>query len=374
MAWNRVEVVPKSWKTHRTIACEPAGNVPFQLAFDEYAKGCLRDKRGIDLSSQIENQRHAKEGSITGRLATIDLSMASDTLSFQCVEWLLPIPWLNYLSDIRCSHYRLNGKLARYAKFSSMGNGATFALETLIFASLLYAVGSKRGIAYGDDLTIETELVPKLFKLLKFLGFVPNEEKSYFAGPFRESCGKDYFNGIDITPFYLRSTAAWNKPYACHNVNGLAQLAPHGALWEYLRSVVNDLELPKVPVGYNTLAGVFLHPSFAYDQGLIRRFHKKRNDGILASREYVSKGHTIECWDSRASFLWHLRKANAKAEAFPPGGPRGIPCGPEKISSVINTSRYTTSGHKYVRKWVAWNYPSKGGMEELFSFSDYLTV
>ena len=72
---NRVELVPKNWKTDRTIACEPEGVLPLQLAFDSYAKKRLRFY-GIDLSDQSANKRLAKVASIDGSLATVDFSAA----------------------------------------------------------------------------------------------------------------------------------------------------------------------------------------------------------------------------------------------------------------------------------------------------------
>jgi hypothetical protein len=185
---NRVEFVPKSWKTDRTIACEPEWALPLQLAFDSYVKRRLR-KRGIDLSDQTRNQRLAYEGSISNNYSTIDLSAASDTVSYNTVAWLLPRPWFLYLARARSSFGRvsLNGDYIKYAKFSSMGNGATFCLETLIFASACYAVGSRTFSVYGDDIIIEPKHVPDLLALLAFLGFSVNREKSHIDGPFLKS-------------------------------------------------------------------------------------------------------------------------------------------------------------------------------------------
>jgi hypothetical protein len=97
--------VPKNWKTFRTIACEPDGALPFQLAFDTFAKRRLR-ARGINLSDQSRNQLLAKEGSINGSLATIDLSSASDTVAFNTVALLFPTEWFDVLNAFRSTHWR----------------------------------------------------------------------------------------------------------------------------------------------------------------------------------------------------------------------------------------------------------------------------
>lgn len=102
---NRVTCVPKNYKTHRTIAAEPTGNLPFQLAVDKYVKNRLR-LVNVDLSSQLRNQQMARTGSLDGSIATIDMSMASDTVALELVHYLCHV--VNSLAS-RASPY---GRLA----------------------------------------------------------------------------------------------------------------------------------------------------------------------------------------------------------------------------------------------------------------------
>jgi hypothetical protein len=178
--WNRVEFVPKDWKTDRTIACEPDWNVPFQLAFDDYAKSRLK-RRGIDLSDQSRNQELARLGSIGNHLATIDLKSASDRVAFNAVALLFPTEWLQYLADLRSPYYRVGtNAFGRYEKFSSMGNGTTFVIETLIFAAACAALRPETYSVYGDDIIIDADKVTELRALLAFLGFTFNHTKNLF--------------------------------------------------------------------------------------------------------------------------------------------------------------------------------------------------
>lgn len=377
VGWNRLEFVPKSWKTHRTIACEPAANQPFQLAFDTYCKRRLR-KHGVDLASQEKNQQHAYQGSVNQKFATVDLSMASDTVAYNTVAWLLPQSWFKYLDRVRSPLFRLEGRVGKYAKFSSMGNGATFALETLIFLSFIRAAGSKHGVAYGDDLTIEPEFAPDLFKLLRFFGFVPNVDKSFTGGPFRESCGKDYYEGIDITPFYVRSTRAWDKPYACHNVNGLANVSTHGDLWKYLVEFVNLAKLPLTPFTHNTLAGVLIHPHTAYKLNLIRT-----KDGIIQSKQYLRIADTAKGDDYRSLVAWHVDRLGRLDDALTATYSQisidanlasrvARELGKAQLEKDENSRYATLEPMKYRRKWVGWTFPSTGAPEDLFRFSELL--
>jgi len=56
---------------------------------------------------------------------------------------------------------------------------------------------------FGDDLIIPCELKELLLKVFETLNLHVNEEKSFFHGPFRESCGGDYHNGCDVRPAFL---------------------------------------------------------------------------------------------------------------------------------------------------------------------------
>jgi hypothetical protein len=316
---NRVEFVPKNWKTDRTIACEPEGNVFLQLAVDKYIKRRLR-RVGIDLTDQSQNQEKARKGSEDGGLSTVDLSMASDTLAYNTVAWLFPKSWFDLLCAIRSS--KASGKVPelnlRYAKFSSMGNGCTFTVETLVFAAACRAVGSKEYSVYGDDIVIETEYFDNLRKLLRFLGFSFNSQKSFNTGPFRESCGTNWFQGVDITPIYVRNIDR-RKAVLCHLVNSLAAVArPLGHLWEILVSLVEDQGLPFVPYNENTMSGVWVTPHEAYGLGLLRTPHRGKDAWIPKFKAYVPKTRAGRNRDVRSLFLWHLMSLQPKHRGFAP--------------------------------------------------------
>lgn len=306
--WNRVTMVPKSWKTHRTIACEPDGNIPFQLAFDSFCKSRLKRVAKIDLSDQERNQELSRQGSLDGSLATIDLAAASDSLSWNLVCWLLPDDWFKYVDDLRAPFYKLDDRLRKYEKFSSMGNGTTFPLETLIFAAACHAVGSERYSVYGDDIIIETELVPAVMRVLRFIGFVPNHEKSFSDGPFRESCGANWYNGLDVTPYYIRDVKPERAPDRAFLVNELVRIGmPFGHLWSLCRKW--QVGLVKVPLSEDPTHGIFVDYPTLHSLRLIR--HTKKFGGVSYKR-YTSKTKTKPLYNSRASALWHFLSARGR--------------------------------------------------------------
>lgn len=207
---NRVITVPKNFKTDRVIAIEPRMNMYIQKGIGDMIRRRLR-RVGIDLSDQSINRQLAFQASRTGELATVDLSMASDTVSRELVHTLLPVDWVEALEQCRSPIGVLpSGKRVVYQKFSSMGNGYTFELESLVFWALCSAVVEALKLSgatisvYGDDLIIPSVCFEPLSEVLEYCGFKVNEKKSFNTGLFRESCGFHAFAGCDVTPFYIR--------------------------------------------------------------------------------------------------------------------------------------------------------------------------
>lgn len=199
---NAVTFVPKSAKTDRPIAVEPRWNIFFQKGLGRFLRNRLKHF-GVNLDFQGLNQALAIYGSHSGKYATIDLASASDTVSKEVVLALLPEPWLTIFSALRSPAYHLDGEWRSYHKWSSMGNGYTFELESLLFWALCSSVCEDVAV-YGDDLIVPTESFDSIVRVLEVCGFSVNTEKSFSSGPFRESCGQDAFLGVPVTPIYWK--------------------------------------------------------------------------------------------------------------------------------------------------------------------------
>ena len=210
---NRIGFVPKDATTMRTIAVEPHLNMCLQLGTHEYISRRLKAV-GVDLGDQTRNQRAAKRGSTDWHeldpIVTIDLSSASDSISRGLVERLLPTVWFEFLDALRSKNYVLGGgDPVEFQKWSSMGNGYTFSLESLLFWALAKACSTLSSsddmiCVYGDDICLRRGSAALFTEVLKYAGFSVNLEKSAFYGPFRESCGEDYWAGDRVVPLYLR--------------------------------------------------------------------------------------------------------------------------------------------------------------------------
>lgn len=232
---NRVTFVPKNAKTDRSIAVEPGLNLFFQKGLGSMIRRRLL-RHGINLNDQGKNQILARRA-YAERLATIDFSAASDTISSEVVRLLVTDPsWFNTLNACRSKFGSFPGDPCptRWKKFSSMGNGFTFELESLIFyavakTAVLDQGGSRKDLlnvsVYGDDVILPSFAAARFMELSSLLGFTVNTEKSYVDGCFYESCGKHYFSGIDVTPIYLKTRVdSVSSTYRVHNaVRRLAQ-------------------------------------------------------------------------------------------------------------------------------------------------------
>lgn len=211
---NRFVMVPKNFKTNRGICVEPLINAYVQRYFGLHIKKRLR-MIGIDIdTASVRHRNLARESSVTGAYATIDMSMASDTVARGVIEAVLPHEWFRLLDESRCKYTDCTSVFDEYYhvfeeagvthpimelnKFSSMGNGFTFELETLLFVCIARACGDASAISFGDDLIIKTQYYRRVMHALQLFGFVPNSEKSYATGSFRESCGGDFRAGVDV--------------------------------------------------------------------------------------------------------------------------------------------------------------------------------
>lgn len=222
---NVIFSVLKKVDEDRLAAKEAAANAALQNPVGKFFRRAL-NRMGVDLTDQDFNKLLAKLGSRDGSLSTLDLKSASDSISQRLVFELLPIEWVLFLDELRSTYGFLpsgpekgvkTGKWFRWEKHSTMGNGYTFELESLIFYALVkasrdwvrhnVAVPAKRHTVnvYGDDIICPAYSSSLTIKMLNICGFTTNEKKSFSTGPFRESCGGHYFNGFDVSPFYIRT-------------------------------------------------------------------------------------------------------------------------------------------------------------------------
>lgn len=213
---DKIGFAKKNAVTHRTIGIGPGLNIMLQLGVDGVFRKQLISN-GINLNSQRHNQNLARDG-IERDLVTIDVKNASGCIAKRVVRDHFPVAWVDYLDKLRCNFAIVNNELHEYEQYSSMGNGFTFTLETILFFAICRAVahlcGRRLGVnevaVYGDDIIVPKDLALMTIEALKLFGFDTNLEKTYITGYFRESCGQDYYYNthkgvsVDVRPVFIK--------------------------------------------------------------------------------------------------------------------------------------------------------------------------
>jgi len=218
----KVTLVPKTPGKPRIISIEPTCTMFMQQGlgekFCEYLETDKTVSGMIGFTSQLPNQEFAREGSHLGILATLDLKEASDRVSNRHVETMLQrFPTLKGAVDAVRSRRAVlpDGSIIDLVKFASMGSALTFPVEAMVFLTLVF-VGMERELnrqftrkdiksfasqvrVYGDDIIVPVTFVSSVISVLECFGFRVNAGKSFWNGKFRESCGKEYFDGVDVS-------------------------------------------------------------------------------------------------------------------------------------------------------------------------------
>jgi hypothetical protein len=233
----KVISVPKTLKTPRIIAVEPTCMQYMQqgvlrVLVDEIARH-NHARNFIMFESQEPNQRLAREGSLLGTLATLDLSEASDRVSNQHVRLLVSDHrFLREAVDAtRSRKADVPGKgVIRLSKFASMGSALCFPFEALVFTTVVF-MGIERVLnrpltkkdlesfygkvrVYGDDIIVPTDYVLPVIEELEAFGFRVNKHKSFWTGRFRESCGEEYYAGQSVKVARVRTFLPINRQHA----------------------------------------------------------------------------------------------------------------------------------------------------------------
>lgn len=232
---ERFSTVPKDWDINRTIGIGASLPVYYQLGVGSYLRRRLKHF-GIDLeASQARHRQVACDASRRGDSATVDLVSASDRIARNVVRYFCTPEWFTFLDCLRAAHLQVRGRWYRLERFSSMGNGFTFELMTAMLLAIsmtavelsgLTAVPGVNTFVYGDDIIVPKEAYTLLIAMLKYFGHEPNEKKSFGDGPFRESCGGDFWCGEVVRPFFQKEFP--REPHEWIAVaNGLRRAAMH---------------------------------------------------------------------------------------------------------------------------------------------------
>jgi hypothetical protein len=257
---SRVISVPKTQKVPRIIAIEPSTIQYVQQGILESIShhtrlSFLNEFIGSD--SQEPNQLLAQKGSSDGDLATLDLSEASDRVPLLLVETLLANHSITRDAVLACRSQRASVPghgIITLSKFASMGSALCFPFEAMVFLTIiLLAVEQEQGYrfadkseimdligrvrVYGDDIIVPADYVHTVVDFLERFGARVGRPKSFWTGRFRESCGKEYYDGHDVSIVKVRRMFPSHRQHVAEVISLVSlrnQLYQHGC-WSTVR-------------------------------------------------------------------------------------------------------------------------------------------
>ncbi len=306
---NRVSCVAKNVDISRTICIEPNLNMFFQLGLGEIIERRLKAVYSIDLADQADvNRELARIGSLDDNLCTIDLESASDSISLSMLKYVLPRDIFAWFNLLRSKEATLpSGTVQELYMVSTMGNGFTFPLQTALFSCAISACFAFLGFkgqqkaghswsVFGDDIIIPREIAEPMINLLDYLGFVVNEQKSFFEGPFRESCGLDFYRGKNVRGVYVKTLKLPQSRCALLNVLNRWSAQTGINLPSVARTLLKSVRLMPVPPWENDDAGVKVPFS------LLKSVKRSKRYQSIIYRRYQSAPRQITFGDGTVKY------------------------------------------------------------------------
>jgi hypothetical protein len=326
----KFSVVPKDRRGPRVICTQPTGLMWIQQGQRRVLERCIETSRilktnrycvtdGIATSIKFDRQENngslALESSRTREFATIDLKDASDLVSWGLVRFLFNRETVRFLAASRPTHVKiLKDKPERLHMYAPMGSAMCFPIESLVFWALATAACLvSRGVTYeevvrfhaaskwlqnnlsevfvfGDDILVRTEACQVVCERLSELGLVPNLQKTFHRGFYREACGVDAFHGERLDVVRLKSLTLTSMPdaYAFIDVSKRARRAGMFQLANYLETEVESYLGFKLAAGLNS-GGALWDRGWTYDQDGARKalsWNLRRNIGIRFNTRY----------------------------------------------------------------------------------------
>jgi len=195
---NRFSTVRKNNEVDRPICVEPLANILTQRRIGNGFRKSLLDY-GVDLNELAKLHQIMISNP---KVATIDLKNASDRIILLLVKYLFPRRIFDLIEQSRSAMtLGLDDEFYVTNKVSSMGNGFTFELMSLILLALCKSHTSECSV-FGDDIIVPNEVASSVVDDLQHAGLIVNVNKTHINDTYRESCGAHFLDGYGYVESY----------------------------------------------------------------------------------------------------------------------------------------------------------------------------
>lgn len=219
-----VQAVPKSYKAARIIAMEGVYRQSRSARVLDIM--CKYLPEWIDIRDQSRNQFYAHWGSVFDDIATLDATHASDFITKSHWRDLFPHRFVQLVDPLLGNYTQIKDRTALMQMASTSGHELTFIIETIVY----FAIGASACIyadlfnpnsdvrriwisdrfpsvplvtVYGDDTALWSGAAETAVDFFGMMGLKINVSKSFITGPYRESCGEEYWNGTNTATVYF---------------------------------------------------------------------------------------------------------------------------------------------------------------------------
>jgi len=273
---SRLCVVPKDHRGPRIICAEPK---EIQFAQQGLARVLCNivasdpiASRHIHFRDQRPNFRLSR---YYKRVATVDLSDASDHVSMALMRAIFPREVCDILSRVRSILVRdPDEELTRVYCYATMGSALCFPVETLVFWAIAQACvpdnvkEAADVLVFGDDIIVPLEYLDRVCDSLQQCDLIINRKKTCGpCTPVRESCGSWFWFGKDARCVQIKSFPTAKGDYApwCACIEYAKDLYNKG--FQNSAQAILDIcnGILQVPYGYNGIP-----PMWDEDQEAVR--------------------------------------------------------------------------------------------------------
>jgi len=239
--------VPKDSRGPRLICVHPAEAVWIQqgvrLELERVIslsrQGAIWPRGHIHFDDQTVNGKIALLSSRSGKYATLDLKEASDRISDVLIQAVFG-RYYKYFGCCRAQNYVVDGVSRPLHCYAPMGNATTSPVQSLLFWAICVSSLSRQGcnnpnsvFVFGDDILVPSEYTQGVIDDLHSFGLLVNKDKTFWQGAFRESCGVDAFNGVNVTPLRWKTRLI---PNTLESLQSLSDLAMRFRMAGYVES------------------------------------------------------------------------------------------------------------------------------------------